>query len=630
MSNNRLFISFGISLGFSLGLTYWVYSQAFGGGALFDDAPNLKMLETVSDLKTALVFIFSGESGPLGRSVALATFALQFHSWPGAFGDFLHVNILIHLLNATLVTWFGYRLLKLRGGEESRAVRFALALSVIWMLQPLLVSASLMSIQRMTTLSATFMLLGLIGYLIGREQVTKGLRSGWSFMAVSLALATSLAVLTKETGALLPIFALVLEVTLLSGLPQTRGTKLWQIVLSIPLILLIGYAMLQIPHLTEQTARGYSSGQRFLAEGPILWRYVRLMFLPKAADLGPFHDDVLPPVNQADQIMALIAWLAWAAVLLWAIKYRSRMPWAAFAVGWFILGHSLESTVFCLEPYFEHRNYVPSLGPLGLLSALVASVPEVYATLRRAFMMVYPALLAFISFQVTAAWGDPDVAATLWASRHPTSERAQQFIGNRMLARGDIPAALAILEAGYRANTNNVALLLQQLQLECGRGSKLRASVEGALQPLQTSRLDFAVVETLSQLIDLVQKQKCPELSLKDLHDLISAVLDNQNYQEIPNSRFKLHHFEARLFYDERNLDSTMQHLEAAFEATPDLDTGVLMIGILESAGLHEEALAKLGSVAAGTPKNPIIRRQWEVRLNEIAEDLKARGSLPN
>jgi tetratricopeptide (TPR) repeat protein len=85
---------------------------------------------------------------------------------------------------------------------------------------------------------------------------------------------------------------------------------------------------------------------------------------------------------------------------------------------------------------------------------------------------------------------------------------------------------------------------------------------------------------------------------------------------------FRLHHLKARLYLEVGELDPTIRHLELAFNALPDLDTAVLMLGLLESAGLQEEALKKLESFKQSLPLNSIQRQQWKKRLNEIEEDL--------
>ena len=65
-----------------------------------------------------------------------------------------------------------------------------------------------MPVQRMTMLSGTFTLLGLILYVIGRERIGDSRwRTGLLISSVRLGLGTILGVLSKENAALLPLLA---------------------------------------------------------------------------------------------------------------------------------------------------------------------------------------------------------------------------------------------------------------------------------------------------------------------------------------------------------------------------------------------------------------------------------------
>ena len=53
-----------------------------------------------------------------------------------------------------------------------------------------------------------------------------------------------------------------------------------------------------------------------------------------------------------------------ARVVALAIVVRKRWPVASFGIGWYLIAHAVESSVFALELVYEHRNYLPSLGPI--------------------------------------------------------------------------------------------------------------------------------------------------------------------------------------------------------------------------------------------------------------------------
>ncbi|RFF27646.1 MULTISPECIES: hypothetical protein, partial [unclassified Wenzhouxiangella] len=64
-----LYIFFGVGVA----LIFSIYSLAWSGTLHFDDKVNLNGLQSIADWTGVLQFIFSGESGPTGRPLSLAT-----------------------------------------------------------------------------------------------------------------------------------------------------------------------------------------------------------------------------------------------------------------------------------------------------------------------------------------------------------------------------------------------------------------------------------------------------------------------------------------------------------------------------------------------------------------------------
>ena len=228
-------------LGFFLVLVIaWLcYRPGLGGAFLLDDIPNLGGLALVEDTRTATDYVLAGANGPIGRPLALLTFAVQadqFESGPRAF---LKVNVFIHLLNAVLLVWCLYQLAIMMAVEHDRAILIATCAAGLWLLMPLLATSSLLIVQRMTTLSAVFSLLGLGGYLAIR-------RNSNSLIAMSavLAVSTVLATLSKESGFILPMFVLVIEATVLMR-PDSISQRNWRtwkfVILGLPTIVVFAY-----------------------------------------------------------------------------------------------------------------------------------------------------------------------------------------------------------------------------------------------------------------------------------------------------------------------------------------------------------------------------------------------------
>ena len=258
-----------------LALAWFCYQPAISGAFQFDDYFNLGGLENVEDARSAIDFTFSGIAGPTGRPLALASFALQAEHWDQGAAAFLKVNILIHLLNAALLALSLYQLALQRAIDRNDAAIVAAAAASLWVLMPLLATSSLFVVQRMTTMSALFMLLGLSAYLFARARVNDKPKRALAGMSASLVAGTVLATLCKESGLLLPVLVLVLEATVLerpTGI-MARHWRIWQLIfLVLPLMLLLVYLASRFTYPDWRVAsRDFNAWQRLLTEARILW-----------------------------------------------------------------------------------------------------------------------------------------------------------------------------------------------------------------------------------------------------------------------------------------------------------------------------------------------------------------------
>ena len=90
---------------------------------------------------------------------------------------------------------------------------------VLWIVHPIQVSTVLYVVQRMTLLASLFVLLGIVGYLFGRQLHTEGAKAtGILLMTVSPLVGAVLGLLSKENGVLLYAYLGVIELFLLHKL----------------------------------------------------------------------------------------------------------------------------------------------------------------------------------------------------------------------------------------------------------------------------------------------------------------------------------------------------------------------------------------------------------------------------
>ncbi|MCP3704226.1 MAG: hypothetical protein GY954_15020, partial [Alteromonas sp.] len=277
-SNDFLFIAAISVLVLSL---FLIYSTSFSAPFTFDDEYSLQGLAHIQNLPSALIYILSGDTGPSGRPLALLSFVLTASSWPDTPADFRYVNALIHIINALLVCLLAMRILVFM--EQRPLVKYqwiALICAGLWGTLPLLASTSISIVQRMTSLSASFVLIGLWLYVIGRSQLQHRPRQGLCLMTLGIGAGTILSVLSKENGALLALYAGVLEFTLFRKKLKISSKPVNFLAKSLLIIPISALAFFLIwPFFVGGYEEGYihrsfTMAQRLYTESIILWDYL--------------------------------------------------------------------------------------------------------------------------------------------------------------------------------------------------------------------------------------------------------------------------------------------------------------------------------------------------------------------
>lgn len=239
-------------------------------------------------------YLFLGTSG-IGRPLAMVSFAVNGLLTTEAFG-FKLANLLLHLLNASLI-YFWLQILLLRANmRSSHAALVALLVALAWAVHPIQVSTVAYVVQRMTILATLFALLALLTYtrlrlkeIDGRTQGT-GLRSLIAWL-LPLFLLPGLAILSKENGALIPVFLLLLEMTLFrfAGTGQTRR----MLTLYFGAILVVGItlsAVLLFPIAPGFSGFPFGPGERLLTEARVLVMYLGQILLPQLGGMTFYYD----------------------------------------------------------------------------------------------------------------------------------------------------------------------------------------------------------------------------------------------------------------------------------------------------------------------------------------------------
>lgn len=520
----------GVLLVASAALVYW---PGLDGGFLFDDHSNLTLLGTygvVDDWQTFWLYLLSGFSGPTGRPISHLSFLIDANHWPADPWSFKRTNVLIHLAMGVLLFGLMRSLLLAAGQSTARAGWIAVVATGLWLLHPFWVSTTLYAVQRMAQLAALFSVAGLWLWVAWRRRHPAwGDWQTWAVAMVSVWGFGLLAVLSKENGALLPALVLVLELTVLAAMDQRLGREpgrgfgwvRW-IVLGVPLLLLALYVARSVPALLAGDAgnRHFTPFERVLTQGRILWDYVFNILLPRPYPGGLFNDDIRLSTGVFTPWITAVAWAAWIALVVWAVRVRTRHPFVAAAVLFFLAGHLLESTFIQLELYFEHRNYQPAMLfglPLALWWFSRARIPT---DIRIVVPVGVLLLLAAMTFMRAELWSSPYLQALKWAQVNPDSPRAQHHLAGFWWETGNVAEALRLNDRAITLDPDGLSWRITRVMYAC-REEPLAGSPDRAIDDVvialgKTPRVGAVTAHQTEALLDYLMSGSCGAWSQPD------------------------------------------------------------------------------------------------------------------
>lgn len=443
-------------------LVVGIYWPGLQGGFFFDDGPSIFFAEGVRleslSLEAIHQALVSGGAGPSGRPVAQLSFALN-HYFSG-FDPlaFKATNLAIHLGCGLLVFALALRLLRAAHplAKQHNLLIASGTVAALWLLHPIQLLPVLHVVQRMTSLSALFLLAALLLHIRGRERTD---RTGAAWLVLAWGLLWPLSFLSKETGVLFPVFALAWELMLRRRSCGKLDRFARGLVVLAGLFSVAGLAYMLSPSAqwlwSGYDLRAFSLVERLLTEGRVLWFYLGLILVPRLEVLGLYHDDIALSTALLSPWTTLPALLGLAGLVGLAWGVRTRAALVAFGIAWFLIGHALESTVLPLEIAHEHRNYLPLLGVLlagawALLRALEGKGSP--KTLGVTLVSVALAYFTFVTALRSHQFGDEVRRTQIEAQHHRTSSRAQYEAGRTLAGLPESQAPNSPTHAFARAH----------------------------------------------------------------------------------------------------------------------------------------------------------------------------------
>jgi hypothetical protein len=595
----------------SLAVTALIYWPGLGSPLLLDDDVNLGPIwDGLDGNGSWFAVVFGNESGPLGRPVSMATFLANAVTTGNSVLALKATNLLIHLAAGSALFVLITLLAKRDRNLHSYALTFACIIAVVWLMHPLFASTVLYLVQRMAMLSALFVIMALICYILGRNALEDRQSSiGTLYLFAGVPLFTFLAAFSKENGLLVPLFCLLLEAiyfTPSKSMPRPRLAQAFiALFVLIPGALVAGYLALNPDFfLAGYDNRPFTLTERVLTQTRVLFEYVGNLLLPVGQELTLYRENYALSSGFLTPPSTAFAIIAWLAIIILAIALRRRIPMFTAGIGIFIVGHAMESTFYPLHIYFEHRNYLAGAGILVAVGAVLqygcvrlrASVDNPRVILIAATCGLVSAL-GFATFSRALAWSSPVYLLEQSVESYPDSRFARMELAALLLNR-PIPDYEKALEQyrhlqGLHQPSTKMIGHLGEVAVSCF--AKKQADPENLREAFVRvpESVQPDLLKVMRDVAESLRRNDCDGISASDYARRLGSLADNFESESATRDAWRIRYESARLFAFENANRKALEQAEAAWAGGhADLPVGML------AAAMHIR-LEQFGSAKA-------------------------------
>ncbi len=642
-----------------------IYLPGIQGPYIADDYPNIIYNEGIQINQLSYDELLSAAtanfSGLLTRPISSLSFGLNYYFSNQSFNptQFKLTNIFIHIVNSILLFFVARVLFQHLLQNVKKPTRLAFLTALIWAIHPIQLTSVLYVVQRMTSLSGLFVLAGFLLFLQGRVRLkdTGSIRG----MIIGCTLGTFLGALCKENALLLPFLLLATEISLFQrDLLDVRTKRklhfFYLATIAIPFILGCAY-LYQNPGIIFDgyQSRDFNLTERLMTEARALWYYIGLIIFPDNHQLGLSHDDYVISRSLTQPITTILSIIGLASVLtlsLLKIKNKKHSIFG-FAVIWFLVAHSMESTIFPLELIYEHRNYIASIGIVIGLVYFIHSL-SVKTDHKQSIPLLY--IVIIVGFTIATSsrafvWSDSLSLVDYETRNHPLSVRAH-IMAAFVMQQNNMPVDLIYEE--YRIATTldqyDVSSLIYMIKLATALEYRLKESAKNTnnlpvsfnshlvMEPSYINSLNELIhqeithrlarktdpisttnaIEVVVQCI-IERNPECQPLILKT-HSWIKKIIAKKTFRNFSAAYL----YSAKIYAYQGNINQAYHQLENAINFSPKnmayhLEKATLQITLSDWKGAS--ATIKLASERFTSASNKKQLARIRNNLEEIKRD---------
>jgi len=622
-------------------LTFFVYSRSLSGPLVLDDP----------------TYINSGNLQSIGhfislsfRSVANLSFALNYHLSGINLVAFRITNIIFHIVSAALVFYLTYLTLTLPSmkdkygkiDDDGIPLYAAFFAATLFLLHPIQTSAVNYITQRMVVMAGMFSFAGVILYV--KAAVTAGKKSVL-YYAVS-ALSFMLAIFSKENAVMVIPALMVYDFVFISAFRWSEFRKRFIPIVSCGIIpgLAAAYyfkaggfigdivTLFSSPDKPMESRPWMGIDMRWtpveyiLTEFRVVSRYIFLILVPIPSFMVFDYSSAYPvSTGLFHPVTTLLSFLFLAAILIFSLRYLKRFPLISFGILWYLITISLESFIAIgLDPYFEHRNYLPAYGLfLALASVFVHSERLSPRIKKEVIVLVVALILSVLTFARNGVWRD---GILLWedvVNKVPDNPRAHLDLGLAYMSEDLHDKAIEQylialnLKPHYAKAHNNLGNAYWSKGMPDKASEQYRIALN--LNPEYAEAYNNLGNIYLSQgLFDKAVEQYRIALELNpdyvDAHNNLALAYKSQGQTDKALKKYQLaadqdpDNAEARyqmgnIFFRKNLLDKAIEHYQSAIKLKPGFVDAHYNLGVVYlQKGLTDEAIEQYRIVIKLSP----------------------------
>jgi len=367
-----------IAMGLIAAVALVAYSNTFHVPFQFDDRPNIAHNPNIQIKVFTWDRIERLVKNTYKESIRVFSyFTLALNYYFGGFNVFGYhlVNFLVHIASGVFLYWFlllTFNLPSLKEKYGSISYKVALFSSLIFISHPIQTQSVTYIVQRMASMAGMFYLLSLVLYVKGRLATGRPRILYLGGMVLSYLLG----VFSKENVAILPLFVALYEFYFFQNLDLSPKSRKVLFDLAAALFIIGAFGLILWGKryfnliIEGYEYRTFTMSERVLTQSRIVLYYLTLLAFPHPSRLNLDYDF---PISKTilDPPTTLISILIIAGLMGYSIWGARKKPVISFFILWYFGNLVIESSIIPLEMVFEHRLYLPAVGPFVLFSLMV-------------------------------------------------------------------------------------------------------------------------------------------------------------------------------------------------------------------------------------------------------------------